>query len=92
LDKNKLELAKEVELYKTMDLKALLENSSSDIDISKYEDLLVNNRNNRWIPIIEKAIVTNPIFIAVGAGHLGGKKGLIYLLRKRGYQVTPVIY
>ena len=29
-------------------------------------------------------------FIAVGAGHLGGQEGVIELLKKEGYTVTPV--
>jgi uncharacterized protein YbaP (TraB family) len=33
----------------------------------------------------EKSLV-----IAVGAGHLPGEKGLISLLKKEGYTVTPI--
>lgn len=29
-------------------------------------------------------------FFAVGAGHLGGMKGVINLLKKAGYKVTAV--
>jgi len=29
-------------------------------------------------------------FIAVGAGHLGGPEGVIRLLQKEGYTLTPV--
>ena len=32
----------------------------------------------------------NSIFIAVGAGHLVGEKGLIELLRKEGYTVRAI--
>ena len=31
-----------------------------------------------------------PVTIAVGAGHLPGKNGVIELLRKEGYTVKPV--
>jgi uncharacterized protein YbaP (TraB family) len=30
------------------------------------------------------------VFIAVGALHLSGEKGLVALLREAGYTVTPV--
>ncbi|MGI9034945.1 MAG: TraB/GumN family protein [Pyrinomonadaceae bacterium] len=51
---------------------------------------LLDERNASWIPVIEKNIAEEPLFIAVGAGHLGGEKGVINLLRARGYKVTPI--
>jgi uncharacterized protein len=30
------------------------------------------------------------LLVAVGAGHLPGEKGVINLLRKAGYTVTPI--
>jgi hypothetical protein len=32
----------------------------------------------------------NSLVIAVGAGHLPGKKGVLNLLREAGYKVEPV--
>jgi len=31
-----------------------------------------------------------PVFVAVGAGHLLGSSGLVELLRAKGYQVTKM--
>lgn len=59
---------------------------------SDFEKTLVIDRNKKWIPLIEKAIRQKPSFFAVGAGHLGGQEGVIRLLRKQGYRVTPVNY
>lgn len=53
---------------------------------------LLNERNRKWIPLIEKAMHEQPCFFAVGAGHLGGPEGVISLLRKRGYTVRPIPY
>jgi uncharacterized protein YbaP (TraB family) len=39
---------------------------------------------------MEEAMKAQPAFFAVGAGHLAGDKGVINLLRKQGYTVTPV--
>jgi uncharacterized protein YbaP (TraB family) len=30
------------------------------------------------------------IFAAIGAGHLGGKKGVLRLLKKKGFTVKPI--
>lgn len=51
---------------------------------------MLDRRNQNWIPVIEKNIAEKPTFIAVGSGHLGGEKGVIKLLRARGYKLTPI--
>lgn len=54
------------------------------------ENEFLSNRNNNWIPKISKIIKKQRAFIAVGAGHLGGEEGVIKLLEKAGYTITPV--
>ena len=51
---------------------------------------LLDDRNTRWIPRMEKRMKRNSVFFAVGAGHLPGKKGVLALLRNAGYEVTPM--
>ena len=51
---------------------------------------LLNERNAAWIPVIEKNITVTPSFIGVGGAHLGGKSGLLSLLRGKGYELTPI--
>ncbi len=55
-----------------------------------FETAMLKNRNEKWIPVMEDAMKTGGNFFAVGAGHLGGQDGVIALLRKKGYRVTPV--
>ena len=55
-----------------------------------YADPLLYQRNADWIDKIEVLIKDKPTFIAVGAGHLGSKKGVVALLRKKGYKVRPL--
>ncbi|MEM9931704.1 MAG: TraB/GumN family protein, partial [Bacteroidota bacterium] len=50
-------------------------------------------RNENWIPQILAKIKDTEAqtkLFAVGAGHLGGEKGVIALLRKEGLKVEPV--
>lgn len=77
--------------YKEGDLDAM-EKSMNDPtqSYSKYLDGMLLQRNRNWIPIIMKQSNENPIFIAVGAGHLAGEEGVISLLRKQGYTVSPL--
>lgn len=51
---------------------------------------LLDNRNKNWLAKLPDMMTDKPLFIAVGAGHLFGKAGLIEGLRKQGYQVKPV--
>lgn len=52
-----------------------------------YQSLLVN-RNNKWIPRIEKMLRDKQVeIILVGALHLVGEDGLLQQLRNKGYKV-----
>lgn len=57
---------------------------------SDEQAVFLDQRNANWIPLIEDIIKTQRAFIAVGAGHLGGPKGVIRLLESRGYQLKPI--
>ena len=57
----------------------------------KFEDVLIVQRNIKWVEFLKKRINKHPYFVAVGAGHLGGETGVISLLRKAGYTVVPII-
>ena len=52
--------------------------------------LLVDNRNVNWLDNIDNLISQDKVFIAVGMGHLGGEKGLLNLLRKKGYKLERI--
>lgn len=79
-----------VELYKSQDIQAMQDLMGEDDTTNNYNDLLLVNRNRKWIPIMEKMMQDKATFFAVGAGHLGGGQGVIALLRAAGYSVEPV--
>ncbi|MDZ4793911.1 MAG: TraB/GumN family protein [Bacteroidota bacterium] len=77
--------------YKEQDLEKLGDMiSKSDEGMMQYEDVLLGNRNRNWVAKLKNLLPNKSLVIAVGAGHLPGEKGLINLLRKEGYKVTPV--
>lgn len=80
-----------VEVYKNQDLEAMQESvDDSDAMTSKYEQLLLSNRNSNWIPVMTKMMRKKSCFFAVGAAHLGGTEGVISLLQKEGYILRPL--
>jgi hypothetical protein len=85
------ELEMMMKAYREQDLEKLAEMlKSGEAGIQHYEDLLLNNRNRNWVKKLKTILPGKKLVIAVGAGHLPGEQGLIRLLRKEGYTVTPV--
>ncbi|WP_320052329.1 TraB/GumN family protein [uncultured Acetobacteroides sp.] len=56
----------------------------------EFDQVLITDRNTKWIPRLKKKIDAGSCFIAVGAGHLPGSNGILELLKKKGYTVEPV--
>lgn len=79
-------------VYKKRDVDSLYAFMKAAGADGQFEQALLIERNQRWIPVMEKAMNDKASFFAVGAGHLGGPEGVLNLLRKRGYRVTPVMY
>lgn len=84
------EFAKMVTYYKAQDVDGMLEAMQSDLDEMGSQEEMLDNRNKKWIPQMIEMSKEAPTFYAVGAGHLGGETGVIRLLRKEGFKVTPV--
>jgi len=85
------ELKEMFNAYKSQDLKKL-ESLMIDADagMSGFTDILLYHRNQNWVQKLKSLLPKKSLVIAVGAGHLPGEKGVINLLRKEGYKVTPV--
>jgi uncharacterized protein len=78
-------------VYKAQDIAKLYQVFQNSPDMTpQYAAIVLDNRNQRWIPRILKAAKAKPTFFGVGAAHLGGNQGVISLLRKAGYTVKPV--
>lgn len=68
----------------------LLEEVGEDEMTNEIIEKLAYERNRRWMNTITEIIPRESMLVAVGAGHLVGKDGLIELLRRDGYTVEPV--
>ncbi|WP_294824112.1 TraB/GumN family protein [uncultured Flavobacterium sp.] len=90
--KGKAMFKKMLDLYTAKDLTALMDfmNDEENKFYGDNTDVLLDKRNSNWIPKIEEAAKKTPTFFGVGAAHLGGEKGVIALLRKKGYKVEVV--
>ncbi|MCA1967376.1 MAG: TraB/GumN family protein [Flavobacterium sp.] len=92
LEKDKKEFQEMITIYQNKDIEGMLKmmDDSDNKITSENQDVLLNNRNKNWIPIMIKIMKDKPTFFGVGAGHLAGEEGVIKLLRKKGYKVEAV--
>jgi uncharacterized protein len=82
-----------MEVYRSQDLNKMIElTAAEEGGLSKYLDLLLYKRNANWVNKMPEIMNESKTLFAVGAGHLGGEKGVIYLLRNAGYMVRPMMH
>ncbi len=81
-----------VNIYRTQDLTKMEEAMKSSMFAdSSMNSFLLDQRNINWVEIMQPILQEKGLFIAVGAGHLPGKMGVLNLLRQKGYTVRPVL-
>jgi uncharacterized protein YbaP (TraB family) len=55
------------------------------------QDILVNQRNANWLPTIDALLRgREDALVVVGAAHLVGRRGVVELLRAKGYRVEQL--
>lgn len=79
-----------ISAYVAEDIMALDKVMTSNGMMADYRSILLDERNQTWIPKIKEAMKTKSVFVAVGAGHLGGELGVIQLLKEAGYTLEPI--
>jgi len=85
------EMKEMYDAYNSQDLKRLEKLLiETDVSISGFTDILLYHRNENWVKKLIPLLPKKSLLIAVGAGHLPGERGVINLLRKAGYKITPV--
>ena len=60
-------------------------------DFPAFNERLLGARNRAWMPKIDAFLQSgHTYFVVVGAGHFGGSRGLLALLRAKGYQIEQL--
>ena len=60
-------------------------------EFAVMEKLMMNDRNQSWIPVIKAASAKGPVVAAFGALHLSGNQGVLKLLQDDGYTITRLL-
>ncbi|MDE6279445.1 MAG: TraB/GumN family protein [Paramuribaculum sp.] len=70
-------------------ISSLIFDPLAGVDLARADELIYD-RNRNWMPQLTDLMKDKSVLIAVGCGHLVGPDGLLSLLRKEGYELTPV--
>lgn len=81
-------LLKMTEMYQSGDLSRILKSAKKSS--GGMRKLLLYDRNMLMAKRITRLMEEQPVFCAIGAGHLGGKKGVLKLLKDEGFRLTNV--
>ncbi|MDM1345742.1 TraB/GumN family protein [Myroides marinus] len=80
-----------IEAFKNEDMNKLYElGTDTQFMPMEVRSIMLDNRNKMWVEKMGRIMLIESTLFAVGSAHLGGEVGVIELLRKKGYDVTPV--
>ncbi|PWG06353.1 TraB/GumN family protein [Polaribacter aquimarinus] len=69
---------------------ALLDSINQAMYSKSYMNNMLYIRNENMVNSIDSIVKKGSLFSAIGAAHLGGKKGVIEMLREKGYTVEAL--
>ncbi len=87
-DSSKNVMIEMTSIYLKNDAEALYDYMKQHNTNDNFETALLINRDQKWVPKMKIIMENKASFFAIGAGHLGGKNGILALLRTEGYQVA----
>jgi len=77
--------------YRNGDLDVLDSLESLTIYSDAFQEKFLYKRNLIQAKSIDSIIKKSPLFVGVGAAHLPGRRGVIEILRNKGYRLRPII-
>ncbi|HEX6916185.1 MAG TPA: TraB/GumN family protein, partial [Chitinophagaceae bacterium] len=91
-DENYYEVQKKLqEAYRKGDLD-LLDSLEKKLEMSPaFNEKFLYKRNEIQANSIDSILKKQSLFVGVGAAHLPGERGVIELLRKKGYRLRPIM-
>lgn len=77
-----------MQLYLSEDIHQLARQSAKQM--SSIKGLMITERNEQMVNTILDEHRQHPGFFSFGAGHLGGKDGVLSILKKKGFRIERI--
>lgn len=87
--KNKSPFLIQEDVYRKRNIE-LLDSIGSAINTKFYRKHMLFDRNKNMVNVLDSVMRKKSVFSGVGAAHLGGKKGMLQMLKDLGYTVKPL--
>jgi len=68
----------------------LLDSIGSATNTEFYREHMLFKRNQNMVDVLDSIMRTKSVFAGVGAAHLGGNKGMLQMLRDKGYKLKAL--
>lgn len=78
------------DVYRDRDIE-LLDSIGAATNTNYYREHMLFKRNENMVNVLDTLMRKKVVFSGVGAAHLGGQKGMLNMLREKGYTVRPLI-
>ncbi|WP_203257433.1 TraB/GumN family protein [Hyunsoonleella ulvae] len=78
------------DVYRDRDIE-LLDSIGAATNTNYYREHMLFKRNENMVNVLDSLMHKKIVFSGVGAAHLGGKKGMLNMLKNRGYTIKPLV-
>lgn len=69
----------------------LLDSIGSATNTEYYRENMLYKRNANMVKVLDSIMQNKSVFAGVGAAHLAGDKGMLNMLKQKGYTVKPLV-
>ncbi|MEW4922461.1 TraB/GumN family protein [Algibacter sp. 2305UL17-15] len=78
------------DVYRERDIE-LLDSIGAATNTNYYREHMLFKRNENMVDVLDSVMPKKVVFSGVGAAHLGGEKGMLNMLKEKGYTVRPLV-
>ena len=68
----------------------LLDSIGAAVNTEYYREYMLFKRNENMVHVMDSLMQHKTVFAGVGAAHLAGEKGMLQMLKDKGYSVKPL--